>query len=67
MQVIKKRKLWYQSGNLIMSIPREVIRHFKLEPGDEVDTYCFDNKLIIDLNTAGKPKPFVTPAEVEAA
>jgi hypothetical protein len=64
---IKKRKMYWVGGNLVIGLPREVIRQFGLESGQEIDTYCHDNKLIVDLSTAGKPRPFVTPAEGVAA
>jgi hypothetical protein len=64
---VKRRKIWQSGGNLIISLPRDVVRHYSLAAGDEVDAYCFDHKLIVDLKTAGKPKPFVAPVEVETA
>lgn len=55
---LKKRKMWMNGGNLVIAIPRELARHFKLVAGNEIDTYYYDNKLIVDLTSAGEPRLF---------
>jgi hypothetical protein len=63
--LLGKRKTWAVGGNLVVSIPRDMTRHFKLEPGNEVDTYFEGGKLIFDLATANKPASWKQEAEAQ--
>jgi hypothetical protein len=64
--LIGKRKTWAVGGNLVVSIPRDMTRHFKLEPGNEVDTYFEDGKLIFDLASTDKPRSWRKEDEATA-
>jgi hypothetical protein len=61
--LLGKRKTWAVGGNLVVSIPRGMTRHFKLEPGNEVDTYFEDGKLTFDLASNNKPASWKKEAE----
>jgi hypothetical protein len=55
----------FQKEPLYGIMRRDMTRHFKLEPGNEVDTYFEDGKLIFDLATADKPPSWKKEAEAQ--
>jgi antitoxin component of MazEF toxin-antitoxin module len=63
----RRIRLGSQGRNLRLTIPREVIKHFGLEVGDEFDMLWEDQKLIVDLSSGERSKLFDPPAQVEPA
>jgi hypothetical protein len=64
----RRIRLGSQGRNLRLTIPREVIKHFGLEVGDEFDLLWEDQKLIVDLSSSKRSKLFGDqPAQAEAA
>jgi antitoxin component of MazEF toxin-antitoxin module len=45
----KKFKLQEHGGSIVITIPRDVVRQFRLEKGKALDVACHGDKLIIDL------------------
>jgi hypothetical protein len=46
------------SGNMSVTIPRIICRHFGIEGGTRADIYAQDGKIIIDMTTAEMPRQF---------
>jgi hypothetical protein len=52
----RRLRLRHNGGNTQLTIPRDVARHFGLEPRMEFDVLWGEDKIIIDLSTAEKSK-----------
>jgi hypothetical protein len=67
----RKMKLNNYGGNVRLTIPRELARHFNIGDGDQLILTCENGKLVVDLTNVERFKPFnpadVSPKAVEAA
>jgi antitoxin component of MazEF toxin-antitoxin module len=61
----KRVKLRDNGGNLVLTIPRDLVRHFGLAAGTAYDIFCDNRQLTVDLTSAERTKLFDAPAKVE--
>jgi antitoxin component of MazEF toxin-antitoxin module len=59
----KRIKVREIGGNLTMTIPRDVGLHFGIVRGTELDVFCQDEKLIVDLTSGQRSRLFDPPAK----
>ena len=60
----KRVRVRLSGGNITLTIPRELARHYDLTPGQAFDLVCDGNKMVVDLTSVERTKLFDQP-EIE--